>query len=90
MGVFGAAKRGFGLLKKSKQSGPNYKKRLETFKKASQKADREQTLKKFKRMTKDFKSASERAKKFSIRQKELVEQGKKLALGKDLKKKSGG
>ena len=89
VGIFGAAKRGFGLLKKSKK-GIDPKKRLETFKKASQKADREQTLKKFKRMTKDFKSASERAKKFSIRQKELVEQGKKLALGKDLKKKSGG
>jgi len=80
MGIFGIAKRGFGMLKKSKK-GIDPKKRLETFKKASKKADREQTLKKFKRMTKDFKSASERAKKFSIRQKQLVEQGKKLALG---------
>ena len=80
MSIFGIAKRGFGMLKKSKK-GIDPKKRLETFKKASKKADREQTLKKFKRMTKDFKSASERAKKFSIRQKQLVEQGKKLALG---------
>ena len=89
MGVFGIAKRGFGLLKKSKK-GVDPKKRLKTFKQASAKASREQTNKKFKRMVEDFKSASERAKKFSIRQKELVEQGKKLALGKDLKKKSGG
>ena len=85
MGIFGVAKRGFGLLKKSKK-GVDPKKRLKTFKQASAKAGREQTLKKFKRMTKDFKSASERAKKFSIRQKELVEQGKKLALSKDFDK----
>jgi len=62
--IFGIAKRGFGMLKKSKK-GIDPKKRLETFKKASKKADREQTLKKFKRMTKDFKKASERALKFS-------------------------
>ena len=62
--IFGIAKRGFGMLKKSKK-GIDPKKRLETFKKASKKADHEQTLKKFKRMTKDFKKASERALKFS-------------------------
>jgi len=64
MGIFGAAKRGFGLLKKSKK-GVDPKKRLKTFKQASAKASREQTNKKFKRMVEDFKSASERAKKFS-------------------------
>ena len=51
MGIFGAAKRGFGLLKKSKK-GINPKKRLETFKKASQKADRDQTIKKAKKLIK--------------------------------------
>ena len=71
MGIFGVAKRGFGLLKKSKK-GVNPKKRLETFKKASQKASREQTNKKFKRMVEDFKSASERAKKFSDKQRKLA------------------
>ena len=49
MGIFGAAKRGFGLLKKSKK-GVDPKKRLKTFKQASAKAGREQTLKKFKRL----------------------------------------
>ena len=58
--IFGIAKRGFGMLKKSKK-GIDPKKRLETFKKASQ----DQTNKKFKRITKDFKKASERALKFS-------------------------
>ena len=85
--VVGIALRGLGkalLKKRGKDAASTFMKRREVFRGASKKADREQTLKKFKRMTKDFKSASERAKKFSIRQKELVEQGKKLALGKDL------
>ena len=56
MGIFGAAKRGFGLLKKSKK-GIDPKKRLETFKKASQKADRDQTIKKAKRLIKESKAA---------------------------------
>tara|TARA_R100001443_G_scaffold51795_2_gene63611 strand:- start:248 stop:460 length:213 start_codon:yes stop_codon:yes gene_type:complete len=62
--IFGIAKRGFGMLKKSKK-GIDPKKRLETFKKASKKASQDQTNKKFKRITKDFKKASERALKFS-------------------------
>ena len=66
MGIFGAALRGFGkALGKSKKKGINPKKRLETFKKASQKADVDQTKKKIKRTVKDFKAASERAEKFS-------------------------
>lgn len=56
MGIFGAAKRGFGLLKKSKK-GIDPKKRLETFKKASQKVDRDQTIKKAKRLIKESKAA---------------------------------
>ena len=36
MGIFGIAKRGFGMLKKSKK-GIDPKKRLQTFKKASEK-----------------------------------------------------
>jgi len=79
MSIFGAAKRGFGMLKKGKK-GIDPKKRLDVIKKASQKIDREHTIKKAKRVIKDFKTASERAKRFSDRQKELVEQGKKLAL----------
>jgi hypothetical protein len=54
--MFGIAKRGFGLLKKSKK-GINPKKRLETFKKASQKADRDQTIKKAKKLIKKSKAA---------------------------------
>ncbi len=61
MGIFGAAKRGFGLLKKSKKAkGIDPKKRLETFKKASQKADRDQTIKKAKRLIKESKAAIQR------------------------------
>ena len=56
MGIFGAAKRGFGLLKKSKKR-IDPKKRLETFKKASQKADLEQTIKKSKKLIKKSKAA---------------------------------
>ena len=56
MGVFGIAKRGFGLLKKSKK-GIDPKKRLETFKKASQKADRDQTIKKAKSLIKKSEAA---------------------------------
>ena len=79
MSIFGAAKRGFGMLKKGKK-GIDPKKRLDVIKKASQKIDREHTIKKAKRVIKDFKTASERAKRFSDRQKDLAEQGKKLAL----------
>ena len=58
MGIFGAALRGFGkALGKSKKKGINPKKRLETFKKASQKADREQTIKKAKKLIKESKAA---------------------------------
>ena len=79
MSIFGAAKRGFGMLKKGKK-GIDPKKRLDVIKKASQKIYREHTIKKAKRVIKDFKTASERAKRFSDRQKDLAEQGKKLAL----------
>ena len=72
MGIFGIALRGFGkALGKSKKKGINPKKRLETFKKASEKQKLKSDVKK---LDKDFKSASERAEKFS----------------KDIKKKYGG
>jgi len=61
MSIFGIAKRGFGMLKKSKK-GIDPKKRLETFKKASDKNAVEQTVKK---IDKKYKKASERALKFS-------------------------
>ena len=61
MGIFGIAKKGFGLLRKSKK-GIDPKKRLKTFKKASEKQKLKSELKKLDR---DFKSASERAEKFS-------------------------
>jgi len=61
MSIFGIAKRGFGMLKKSKK-GIDPKKRLETFKKASNKISAKNSLKK---IDKDFKKASERALKFS-------------------------
>ena len=77
--ILGIAKRGFGMLKKGKK-GIDHKKRLQVFKKASEKVDRDHTIKKAKRVIKDFKTASERAKRFSDRQKDLAEQGKKLAL----------
>jgi hypothetical protein len=61
MGIFGIAKKGFGLLRKSKK-GIDPKKRLKTFKKASEKQKLKSDVKKLDR---DFKSASERAEKFS-------------------------
>ena len=61
MGIFGIAKKGFGLLKKSKK-GIDPKKRLQTFKKASKKQKLKADIKKLDR---DMKSASERAEKFS-------------------------
>ena len=61
MGIFGIAKKGFGLLKKSKK-GIDPKKRLKTFKKASEKQKLKSDVKK---LDKDFKKASERAEKFS-------------------------
>ena len=61
MGIFGAALRGFGMLGKSRK-GINPKKRLQTFKQASDKIKMDQDTKK---ILKDVRSASERAKKFS-------------------------
>jgi hypothetical protein len=54
--IFGIAKRGFGLLKKGKK-GIDLKKRREVFKKASQKADRDQTIKKAKRVIREGEAA---------------------------------
>jgi len=63
MGIFGIALRGFGkALGKSKKKGVDPKKRLQTFKKASEKQKLKSDVKKLDR---DFKSASERAEKFS-------------------------
>ena len=52
MSIFGAAKRGFGMLKKSKK-GIDHKKRLQVFKKASESADYDQTVKKAKKLIKE-------------------------------------
>ena len=60
MGIFGIAKRGFGMLKKS--SKPKIKEKLKVFKKASEKQKLKSDVKK---LDKDVKKASERAKKFS-------------------------
>ena len=63
MGIFGAALRGFGkALSKNKKKGIDPKKRLKTFKQASDKIKMDQDTKK---ILKDVRSASERAKKFS-------------------------
>ena len=56
MGIFGAAKRGFGMLKKSKK-GIDQKKRLQVFKKASEASDRANTIKKAKRLIKEGEAA---------------------------------
>ena len=61
MGIFGIAKKGFGLLKKSKK-GIDPKKRLKTFKAASEKQKGKSDLKK---LVKDIKAADERITKFS-------------------------
>ena len=61
MSIFGRALRGFGMLGKSKK-GINPKERLKTFKQASDKIKMDQDTKK---ILKDVRSASERAKKFS-------------------------
>ena len=61
MSIFGRALRGFGMLGKSKK-GINPKERLKTFKQASEKQKLKSDVKKLDR---DMKSASERAKKFS-------------------------
>ena len=52
MGIFGAAKKGFGMLKKGKK-GIDHKKRLQVFKKASEASDRANTIKKAKRVIKE-------------------------------------
>ena len=61
MGIFGIAKKGFGLLKKSKK-GIDPKKRLQTFKKASEKQKVKSDVKK---LVKDIKAADERITKFT-------------------------
>tara|TARA_B100000073_G_C23257900_1_gene381162 strand:- start:101 stop:364 length:264 start_codon:yes stop_codon:yes gene_type:complete len=58
--VFGIAKRGFGMLKKSKK--PKISEQLKVFKQASDKIKMDNETKK---ILKDVRSASERAKKFS-------------------------
>ena len=63
MGIFGAALRGFGkALSKNKKKGIDPKKRLKTFKAAS---DKQKLKSDVKKLDKDFKKASERAEKFS-------------------------
>jgi len=63
MGIFGIALRGFGkALGKSKKKGVDPKKRLKTFKAAS---DKQKLKSDVKKLDRDFKSASERAEKFS-------------------------
>ena len=63
MGIFGAALRGFGkALSKNKKKGIDPKKRLKTFKAAS---DKQKLKSNVKKLDKDFKKASERAEKFS-------------------------
>ena len=61
MGIFGIAKKGFGLLKKSKK-GIDPNKRLQTFKKASEKQKVKSDVKK---LVKDIKAADERITKFT-------------------------
>jgi len=60
MGIFGIAKRGFGMLKKGTK--PKIKEQLKVFKQASDKIKMDNETKK---ILKDVRSASERAKKFS-------------------------
>ena len=63
MGIFGAALRGFcKALSKNKKKGIDPKKRLKTFKAAS---DKQKLKSNVKKLDKDFKKASERAEKFS-------------------------
>ena len=50
--ILGIAKRGFGMLKKGKK-GVDHKKRLQVFKKASESADYDQTVKKAKKLIKE-------------------------------------
>ena len=54
--IFGAAKRGFGMLKKGKK-GVDHKKRLQVFKKSSEASDRDNTIKKAKRLIKEGEAA---------------------------------
>ena len=54
--IFGLAKKGFGMLKKGKK-GIDLKKRREVFKKASEKADYDQTVKKAKRLISEGEAA---------------------------------
>ena len=54
--ILGIAKRGFGMLKKGKK-GIDHKKRLDVIKKASQKIDRDHTIKKAKRLIKEGEAA---------------------------------
>ena len=61
MSIFGRALRGFGMLGKSKK-GIDPKKRLQTFKKASEKQKVKSDVKK---LVKDIKAADERITKFT-------------------------
>ena len=54
--ILGIAKRGFGMLKKGKK-GIDHKKRLQVFKKASEASDRDNTIKKAKRLIKEGEAA---------------------------------
>ena len=54
--IFGLAKKGFGMLKKGKK-GIDHKKRLQVFKKASEASDRDNTIKKAKRLIKEGEAA---------------------------------
>ena len=62
MGIFGIALRGFGKALKQKKTKPKVKEQLKTFKQASDKIKMDNETKK---ILKDVRSASERAKKFS-------------------------
>jgi hypothetical protein len=57
--IFGAAKKGFGMLRKGKK-GVDPKKRLDVFKKASEASDRANTIKKAKRLIKEGEEAIQR------------------------------
>jgi hypothetical protein len=85
--VFGIAKRGFGMLKKSKK--PKISEQLKVFKKASEKSKITQTNKKTMRtlgeMVNKIKESDKRITKL-IRDKELKEMGKNLALKKPYSK----
>ena len=73
MGIFGAALQGFGkALSKNKKKSIDPKKRLKTFKQASDKIKMDQDTKK---ILKDVRSASERAKKFSKKNLKKVDRG---------------